>query len=198
MFLFLFLSFLIKSLVVGVDFKTDFEFVMGFLTRGLDVVVGPVLANGTLAPFQLPLLHFSEDSKMFKPPHRNFRMYSIIRSLESSDNTEEFGYKVFAFYYRVVVHSFLTLPFMGADEHEVVEVVWNNLEVHPEWIALCQSYGYRDVYLFVNYVVRCTAKKNVKARKFYYLNLYNEYLPNKLQSIVFKVRIAYSIYNDFI
>ena len=157
------------------------------ITPSLDKVIWPVLESGVLAPSTIPPLHFSEEYRYFKAPHRSFSWYPIISGLESGGDKMTLAYKLFEFFYKLVLYSFVTLPFMGSKNHEVVEVLWNVLEGYPQWEKLAHHHGIENVYLLVNYVIRYGTRRGVKDRNIYFINLYVEIFPNRLQSIVFKV-----------
>jgi hypothetical protein len=164
------------------------EVAMEEITTSLNVLVLPVLAQGVLALPEIPSLQFLEEPKTIKPRHKVFHLYPEIFESESGGETPNLGAKLFDFFFRVLLYCFLTLPFMASREHELVEVVWENLRIHEAWNKMIEDFCVEEMYLLVNYVIRYCVRKKVKYRNYYFLNLYFEVLPNKLQSVVFKVR----------
>lgn len=156
------------------------------ITPDVDRLTGPVLEKGELANASVPKLAFEGNS--LKVGHSQFKLYDSICKLESGGSNGSVGNIFFEFFYKIIIWSFLTMPFNGHEEHEIVECVWYSLVVHEAWRDFIEREGSTEVYLLVNYVVRYTVRvKKGTGRKFFFQWMYNEELVNKLQKNVFKV-----------
>jgi hypothetical protein len=161
------------------------------IVPAIDRLTGPVLERGELGSDSVPTLAFQQDD--VKVAHSQFQLYESIRKLESGGQNGSAGNILFEFLYKVIIWTFLSMPFMGQKDHEVVECVWTSLIVHEHWRDYIESEGATEVYLFLNFVVRYTIRvKKGTGRKFFFLWMYNEELVNRLQRNVFKVTVRSS------
>jgi hypothetical protein len=158
----------------------------------VDRLTGPVLEKGELGNASVPKLAF--EANELKVGHSQFQLYDSISKLESGGTDGSAGNVFFEFFYKIIIFSFLSLPFIGQKDHELVECVWSSLIIHKAWRDYIDSEGKTEVYLLVNYVVRYTVRvKKGSGRKFFFLWMYNEELVNRLQKIVFKVTVLFLI-----
>ena len=173
-----------------------FKLVMSGIIPKLDEIVEPVLRCGRLARSQVPRLVF--DDKSLKQQHKLFPMYNELKDLQSVGKAGEFGPLLFEFFFKLVVWSFLVLPFMGDAIHEVVEVIWSSLMTHDSWVELVREHSVSSDpwYLLVNFVVRYTVRAGVTNRRFFFTYLYRESLPNELQSTIFKVSVHVNFFRN--
>jgi len=167
------------------------------MTPDVDKLVGGVLENGVLVQKKYPVLCF--DESRLKKEHLKFALRCDIKEFVSTSDDSLPATQLFGFFYKVMVWSFLALPFMGQEDHEVVEIVWTALMVHDSWRRFVSDYDGDSMYLLVNYIVRGTVSKtrDDPGRRYFYLYMYREDIPNKLQSLVFKVWYYY-VYNKLI
>ena len=161
---------------------------MSDITPDVDRLTGPVLEKGELGNASVPKLAFEASS--LKVGHRQFKLYECICKLESGGSDGSVGNILFEFFYKIIIWTFLTMPFTGHEDHEIVECVWNSLVVHKPWRDFIEGEGSTEVYLLLNYVVRYTVRvKKGNGRKFFFVWMYNEELVNRLQKNVFKVAV---------
>ena len=126
------------------------------IVPAIDGLTGPVLEKGELGSAMVPTLAFQQDD--VKVAHSQFELYESIRKLQSGGQNGSAGNILFEFFYKIIIWTFLSMPFMGQKGHEVVECVWTSLIVHEHWRAYIESEGATEVYLFLNYVVRYTIR----------------------------------------